>query len=53
MGTILHRRVVDTKSGADAGELTVETEWVKPDGKPLLREQTQFVFRGDRRLAND
>jgi Family of unknown function (DUF6807) len=46
MGTILHRRVVDAKSGADAGELTVETEWVKPDGKPLLREQTRFVFRG-------
>ncbi len=46
MGTILHRRVVDARNGADAGELTVETEWVKPDGKPLLREQTRFVFRG-------
>jgi hypothetical protein len=46
MGTILHRRVVDAKGGADAGELTVETEWVKPDGTPLLREQTRFVFRG-------
>jgi hypothetical protein len=46
MGTILHRRVVEAKSGAQAGELTVETEWVKPDGSPLLREQTRFVFRG-------
>ncbi len=46
MGTILHRRVVDTKSGADAGELTVETEWVKPDGTPLVAERTHFVFRG-------
>src|SRR3954453_8229602 len=46
MGTILHRRVIDAKSGADAGELTVETEWVKPDGNPLLKEQTRFVFRG-------
>jgi hypothetical protein len=46
MGTILHRRVVDAKSGGEAGELTVETEWVKPDGKPLLRELTRFVFRG-------
>jgi hypothetical protein len=46
MGTILHRRVLDTKSGADAGELGVETEWVKPDGTPLLREETRFVFRG-------
>jgi hypothetical protein len=46
MGTILHRKVVDAKSGGEAGELTVETEWVKPDGKPLLRELTRFVFRG-------
>lgn len=46
MGTILHRRVVNAKGGADAGELSVETEWVKPDGTPLLREQTRFVFRG-------
>jgi hypothetical protein len=46
MGTILHRRVVEAKGGADAGELTVETEWVKPDGVALLRERTQFVFRG-------
>src|SRR6478735_8527048 len=33
MGTILHRRIVEAKSGADAGELTVETEWVKPGGQ--------------------
>jgi len=46
MGTVVHRRVVATKSGADAGELTVESDWVKPDGTPLLREQSRFVFRG-------
>jgi hypothetical protein len=46
MGTILHRRVVAAKGGAEAGELTVEMDWVKPDGTPLLREHTQFVFRG-------
>jgi hypothetical protein len=45
-GTILHRRVVEAKSGADRGDLTVETEWVTPDSKPLLREQTHFIFRG-------
>ncbi len=48
MGTILHRRVVDARSGAESGELAVETEWVKPDGTPLVREQTRFVFRGTR-----
>src|SRR5215212_471962 len=47
MGTILHRRVVDAKGGADRGDLTVETEWVAPDGNALLRERTRFVFRGD------
>ena len=46
MGTILHRRVVEAKSGTDAGELAVETAWMKPDGKPLVREDTRFVFRG-------
>ena len=46
MGTILHKRVVETKSGADRGELAVEMDWVQPDGKALLRETTRFVFRG-------
>ncbi|HZB25865.1 MAG TPA: PmoA family protein [Vicinamibacterales bacterium] len=51
MGTILHRRVVDAKSGADRGELVVESEWVQPDNTPLLRERTHYVFRarGDER----
>ena len=47
MGTILHRRVIAAKSGAQQGELEVETEWVGPDKKPLLRERTRFIFRGD------
>jgi hypothetical protein len=46
MGTILHRRVIEAKGGADRGELAVEADWVKPDGGPLLREQTRYVFRG-------
>ena len=46
MGTIFHRKIVDTKSGADRGELAVETEWIGGDGKPLLREQTRFIFQG-------
>ena len=46
MGTILHRRVVEAKGGADHGELAVEADWVKPDGSPLLRELTRYVFRG-------
>jgi methane monooxygenase PmoA-like len=46
MGTIVHKRVVAATSGADSGELTVESEWITPDTKAILREQTRFVFRG-------
>lgn len=46
-GTILHRRIVEAKGGKDQGTLVVETEWVKPDGTALLKERTEFVFRGD------
>jgi len=47
MGTILHRRIVSAKGGADRGDLETESDWVTPDGKVLLRERTQFVFAGD------
>jgi hypothetical protein len=46
MGTIYHRRIVEAKSGASQGELTVETAWMTPDNKQLLKETTRFVFRG-------
>ena len=46
MGTILHKRVVEAKSGGDRGELAVEMAWVTPDGVALLREDTRFIFRG-------
>lgn len=46
MGTIHHRRIVEAKSGAAQGELTVESDWADGTGKVLLREQTHFVFRG-------
>jgi hypothetical protein len=46
MGTILHRTVIEARSGADRGDLAVETEWVGHDGRPILREQTRFIFRG-------
>jgi hypothetical protein len=47
MGTIVHQKIVDAKSGAGQGELTVESEWHKPDGSTLLRERTSYVFRAD------
>ena len=47
MGTIVHRKIVDAKSGAGQGELTVESEWHKPDGSTLLQRTHPFVFRAD------
>src|SRR6185369_5846415 len=45
MGTIVHRRIVSTKNGKDSGELVVEMDWIMPNGKPILRETTRFIFR--------
>jgi hypothetical protein len=47
MGTIVHRRIVSAKGGQDSGSLVVETDWLKPDGNALVKEHTEFVFRGD------
>jgi hypothetical protein len=46
MGTILHRSVVSARGGSERGELDVETEWVTFEKKVLLKEHTNFVFRG-------
>src|SRR5215467_8924951 len=46
MGTIVERRIVSAKSGAEQGELVAEADWVNIDKKVLLNEHTQFVFRG-------
>src|SRR5438552_19094055 len=37
MGTILHRRIVDAKSGSDRGELVTDSDWVLHDGKVILK----------------
>lgn len=44
-GTIVHREVIGTSSGKDRGSLKVAMDWLKPDGKALLREETTFAFR--------
>jgi len=46
-GTIVHSRIVEAKSGKDRGTLVIEADWLKPDGKALLKEHTEFVFQGD------
>ena len=49
MGTIVHSRMIEAKSGKDSGELNVEMDWVDSKGTPLLKENTRFVFQGDAR----
>jgi hypothetical protein len=44
MGTILHTRVVSTKSGSNRGELVVESVWITGDNKPILNETTRYIF---------
>ncbi|MEP6731052.1 MAG: PmoA family protein [bacterium] len=45
MGTIFHRGVRGAKSGAGEGTLDVTSEWVNYQGKPLIKEDTHFIFR--------
>jgi hypothetical protein len=43
-GTIYHRAIRSTTSGNGSGGLETTSEWVRPDGKGLLREDTRYVF---------
>jgi hypothetical protein len=47
MGTVVHKRVIETTSGKDQGQLNVEMDWVDSKGTLLLKENTRFVFQGD------
>jgi hypothetical protein len=44
MGSIEQRRITRATSGKERAELEVEMEWIMPDGQPILRETTTFVF---------
>ena len=44
-GTIRHVKIKRVTSGKDKGELEVEMDWIMPDGKKILREETTFIFR--------
>ncbi len=44
MGTILETKIVSTKSGADRGELVVDSVWVTGKGDQLLDQTTHYIF---------
>jgi hypothetical protein len=43
-GTIRFDKIVSSKSGADRGELTVDSIWQTGEGKDILKETTKYVF---------
>jgi hypothetical protein len=45
MGTIVHQAIRSAKSGVGEGTLEVTEQWVNSENKPLLREDTRYVFR--------
>lgn len=47
-GTIVHNKIIDIQNGEEQASLEVEMDWLTPDGKVLLVENTTFVFRGGR-----
>jgi len=44
MGSVVHHRIVHTTDGKDGAELTVEMDWLMPDGQPVVRETTTYLF---------
>src|ERR1700744_3796018 len=44
MGTILQTKIVSTKSGADSGELVVDSVWVTGKGDQILDQTTHYIF---------
>ncbi len=44
-GVIRNHSIDLIKSGRGEGELKVTEDWLKPDGNPILKEHTTFIFR--------
>lgn len=44
MGTIFQERVVSAKSGANRGELVVESVWTTGAGQKIIDDTTRYVF---------
>ncbi|MCG2460416.1 PmoA family protein [Flavobacteriaceae bacterium F89] len=54
MGTIKNEKIVSLKNQGNSAELTVDANWLKPDGSALLKEVTHFTFcAGDDRRTID
>lgn len=45
MGSIVHRKILKMAGGPGSGELATESDWVLPNGKPIMREVSRYIFR--------
>ena len=45
-GTIVHKSITAIEEGDEEARLKVTMDWLAPDGKVLLNENTTFVFQG-------
>jgi hypothetical protein len=45
-GVIVQKAITRAEGGDKFGELSINADWVIPDGTVLLREQTRFIFAG-------
>jgi hypothetical protein len=44
MGTVVHKSIRTARGGRGHGELAITADWTAPDGKALLREDTELTF---------
>ena len=44
LGTIRHDKIVTLTNGSESASMSVTSNWLKPDGKTLLEEETTFNF---------
>jgi len=44
MGTIHHTKIVSSKSGANSGELTVDSLWTNGAGEDVINQTTHYTF---------
>jgi hypothetical protein len=44
MGDVIFKKILSSRSGADSGELDVESTWITGQNKPILEQTTRYVF---------
>jgi hypothetical protein len=44
MGSIVQKSIEKAEGGDGLGELVTTSDWVRPDGKVLIHERTEYVF---------